>query len=503
MSDTQNKFYKYYFKPTRGKIFPQAIEIAAFAYKHEVFNDSDTCHVVTFTEDQLDLMASFYNVARNLLPPPGKYFKDGILARMDVQRKLEKEGYITSNGKKPREYVPKYIEIKKLIDEQRYHEAIEKYYNVLGTNDYGELHNELIYLKRLGSIHLSGRDLLFFRPESDRSDLVKSNILEYRRCIDKVIDEYKEKGLKLPLDILRETSFTFMELDEPITIAFLNDGNVEKKEVPKVDWLYSQVIRTGRLFDKYIDQVKTCNILEEKKYNPRYLKLWTTYSPQFVQTEVLDKGYYLVNIDIYKHKNWRGGKREPDFTTFTSLHEIAEDRIGASAVEFTGRSHIIADQVFYEINLLRDDRKRQIIGNEFLDVTDDILRESENILRENHGLPKIGEGWISEMTLYQLIKSVFPDADHQVSPAWLAPQHLDIFVPSWNLAFEYQGKQHYEPVDFFGGIVSFERIKHLDDLKLKKCKSNNIYLIHWRYDEPLTKERLDLKMSFIKGIDNK
>lgn len=294
MNDAQNKFYKYYFAPTHGRIFPQAIEIAALAHKHEVFDDSGICHVVTFTEDQLYLMASFYNVARNLLPPPGEYFKEGILARLEIQRKLEKEGYISSNGKKPEEYVHKYIDIKKLIDEQRYYEAVEKYYQVLGTNAYGELHDELIYLKRLGSIHLSGRDFLFYRSESDRSDLVRSNVSEYCRYIDKVIDEYKDKGLQLPLDVLKKTTFTVAELDKPITIVFLRDGRIEKKEVSKLDWHYSAFIRAGRLFDKYVDQVKSCNILEEKKYNPRYFYLWTTYSPSVFQAEVLDKGYYII-----------------------------------------------------------------------------------------------------------------------------------------------------------------------------------------------------------------
>ncbi len=258
MSGTYKKLYKYYFAPTQGRVFPQAKEIADLAYKHETVEDDQCiCHIVTFTEDQLDMMASFYNVARNLFPPQGRYFKEGILARMEIQRKLRKEGYIFSSDiKKCEEYVPKYIEMKKLIAEKHYKEAVEKYYEFLGDVDYGELRDELIYLKRLGSIHLSGRDLLSFRPESERSDLVRSNLSEYRRIIDKVIENYKEKGLQLPLDILKKTTATISELDEPITIVFLNNGSIEKREVPKVDWLYSRVARTGRLFDKYIDQVK-------------------------------------------------------------------------------------------------------------------------------------------------------------------------------------------------------------------------------------------------------
>jgi len=41
-----------------------------------------------------------------------------------------------------------------------YKEAVRKYYDILGDKFYGELHNELIYLKRLAKIPLVGRDLI-------------------------------------------------------------------------------------------------------------------------------------------------------------------------------------------------------------------------------------------------------------------------------------------------------------------------------------------------------
>lgn len=497
MNDAPEILYKYYFAPTRSKIFPQAIELAAMAHNHETMNDDGViCHVVSFTDDQIDLMASFYNLARNLLPPQGQYFKVGILSRLEIQRKLENERYIfTPNGKKPKEYVSEYIEIKKLINEQRYFEAVEKYYEVLGENHYGELHDELIYLKRLGKIHLSGRDLLSFRPESDRSYLIRSNIAEYCSYIDKVINEYRDKGFPLPLDIIRNIAATVSEVYYPITIVFLRDDKIDKQEVSKLDWHYSSLTRNGRLFDKYIDQIKSCNIFEEYKNVQKYINLWTTYSPEYYKTEVSDNGYFLVNIDIYKLNNKRGCKRYPDFTSVTSLNGIVIDTIGANSVEFTGRSHMIEDRMFYEINLLRDAKKGQVIGNEFFIVVGDILREAENQLRENHGFPKIGEGWVSEMNLFKLIESVYPEVQHHVRPSWLLPQHLDIFVQSNKIAFEYQGKQHYEAIDFFGGEDSFEKRKLLDELKASKCKSNDVALIHWKYDEPITINVLNAKLT--------
>lgn len=62
---------------------------------------------------------------------------------------------------------------------------------------------------------------------------------------------------------------------------------------------------------------------------------------------------------------------------------------------------------------------------------------------------------------------------------------FDFYLPDYNFCIEYDGKQHYEPNDFFGGINSFEKIKHNDKIKNEYCKNNNIHLIRIRYDDDI------------------
>ena len=102
------------------------------------------------------------------------------------------------------------------------------------------------------------------------------------------------------------------------------------------------------------------------------------------------------------------------------------------------------------------------------------------------------------MQLYNLVKNTFHETQHHVTPEWLRPQHLDVFVPSKKLAFEYQGRQHFEPVAFFGGEESFEKTKKLDRRKLQKCRSNGILLIYWQYDEPINQKVLAEKLRMSK-----
>ena len=127
-------------------------------------------------------------------------------------------------------------------------------------------------------------------------------------------------------------------------------------------------------------------------------------------------------------------------------------------------------------------------------MIDEILREAENVLRENHGLPRIGEGWVEETRLFNLVREVFSDAQQHASPEWLEPQHLDVYVPSHGLAIEYQGRQHFEAVDFFGGQKAFEKTRSHDERKARKCSANRIALILWRYDESINSHILMRKL---------
>lgn len=59
-----------------------------------------------------------------------------------------------------------------------------------------------------------------------------------------------------------------------------------------------------------------------------------------------------------------------------------------------------------------------------------------------------------------------------------------IFTSNDELQFliEYDGKQHYKPIDFFGGIDAFKESQIRDEIKNKYCKEHNIKLVRLKYD---------------------
>lgn len=108
-----------------------------------------------------------------------------------------------------------------------------------------------------------------------------------------------------------------------------------------------------------------------------------------------------------------------------------------------------------------------------------LLRDAENVARDEAEIPRVGEGLVSEMTLLRQVQAALPGERvvHQARPWWLAPQSLDIFLPDYKIGIEYQGVQHSAPVEFFGGAKAFERQQDRDAQKQGLCAQYGCVLI--------------------------
>jgi very-short-patch-repair endonuclease len=67
---------------------------------------------------------------------------------------------------------------------------------------------------------------------------------------------------------------------------------------------------------------------------------------------------------------------------------------------------------------------------------------------------------------------------------------FDFYLPSHNTCIEYDGKQHFESIDYFGGDENFAIIKKHDEIRNNFCEKNNIKLIRIRYDENDIEEKI-------------
>ena len=112
---------------------------------------------------------------------------------------------------------------------------------------------------------------------------------------------------------------------------------------------------------------------------------------------------------------------------------------------------------------------------------------SPSNLLKGHGCPECvnskGETIISEYlkenNINYISEYTFDDCRNK------RPLPFDFYLPDYNLLIEYDGEQHFEPVDFFGGEEQFEYQKYNDNIKNTYCIKNNINLIripYWDFD---------------------
>jgi hypothetical protein len=58
---------------------------------------------------------------------------------------------------------------------------------------------------------------------------------------------------------------------------------------------------------------------------------------------------------------------------------------------------------------------------------------------------------------------------------------FDFYLPDFNVCIEFDGMQHFKPVEMFGGEEEFKKLKVRDEIKNKWCEVNGIELIRFNY----------------------
>ena len=65
------------------------------------------------------------------------------------------------------------------------------------------------------------------------------------------------------------------------------------------------------------------------------------------------------------------------------------------------------------------------------------------------------------------------------------PMSVDFYLPQYNIAIECQGRQHYIPIDHFGGKEAFDLTVKRDDKKKQLLEENGIKLYYINYDDDI------------------
>ena len=183
-------------------------------------------------------------------------------------------------------------------------------------------------------------------------------------------------------------------------------------------------------------------------------------------------------------------ERSPIFVMFMvpdNLTPLGEERLPEIISIFAERMQEYEEK--NGITIARDCYRKPSEMNErkLTKIIHRLTRSAENELRKNLGLPAVGEGHFRELLLFYKVQTAFPDVEviHQGKPIWLGNQRLDIWIPTRQIAIEYNGQQHYEAIDFFGGDKGLKNQQELDARKATACSENGVRLFIVRYDEDM------------------
>lgn len=116
-------------------------------------------------------------------------------------------------------------------------------------------------------------------------------------------------------------------------------------------------------------------------------------------------------------------------------------------------------------------------------LCDSLVRDAENTARESLGHLHVGQGWVSETELFNLLRLHFSQVTTVIQhgkPQGFGRQHLDVWFPDWSIGIEYQGAQHDQAVDYFGGEEGWKNTVARDSKKRELCSQLEIKLIEVR-----------------------
>ena len=183
-------------------------------------------------------------------------------------------------------------------------------------------------------------------------------------------------------------------------------------------------------------------------------------------------------IKVYKENGWKHKKEKGN----TSKHCIAEKDLKyfwiSKYVKNTSRAGLIE----IERNILSE-----VYNGKYSELP-----------RYEYLIPK--NKWKSEQLVYEYACKLYKKSNviYQHRPFFLRSKQgqmsYDVFITKLNVAIEYQGKQHFEAVEIFGGQEHFEKQVERDKLKKELSEKNGVKLVYINYDEDISTDLIKEKV---------
>lgn len=241
------------------------------------------------------------------------------------------------------------------------------------------------------------------------------------------------------------------------------------------------------VFEKYDKQPESLDLDEVKFGYAKYPVLFACRRTGRIYTCECFKGYIDWQMDFWRFANLYYADDIKLKIEETSYQKgICHMCTGETPKMQYGNSMYYSGFLQKYLPYFNLEYKKKISGKSKDELSDN--KEIENELRIKFGYPKIGEKWISETILYQIVKEIFVEREiiFHYRGKELEGLEIDIFIPSLKLGFEYQGQQHFKNVQHWGGELGLEKRIENDKKKKYICNIIGYHLIEVFYYDTLS-----------------
>lgn len=185
--------------------------------------------------------------------------------------------------------------------------------------------------------------------------------------------------------------------------------------------------------------------------------------------------------------------------------------------ETRGKHRTLSQQEYKDRVMKKHGDEYEPIGKYVNDITPILVRHKTcghewkvkpyNFMRRGTGCPQCkeskGERRISVFFDYSFYKYERQYKIDECRQKLALPFDFAIFHENKLICLiEYQGIQHYKPVDLFGGEENLKDIQKRDKIKRDYCKANNIPLIEIPYSEKEIESKLKIELDEIHRMNN-
>ena len=399
------------------------------------------------------------------------YFDNmSIFSYDSMELAIIKNGDLESIGRNVRKYVSIYKEndylVLHLIEYTKDYQGKNLRYNLINdskkykTIDIDRYGSTKVIEQQTFDNNLIKEDIIYFYFSYDYS--VRSNVLvEYCRLNN------------LDITIIQN------HFDDDPTINYCI--KVNRKERNHIFFVYYTLLKSGfalyRIYSISLTDILFCkdkdNLIISKlnidsthselcNYISEKLKCALNLNKQDLLNYFIDSfGLYIVDKHYFNHTN---NINIPLFYGFDNSRSLYSDYMLALAKD----SGYIDKQMFYESEQYRS--FKLYFDQEYTKIKK--LEASKSKYK-------------NEFELYNIVKFYYPDTIYQFQLSTEPVIRVDVYIPSLNIIIEYQGKQHYEEVDYF---LSANKKKNLLSKQIKRdvllreiATTREIKLIEWPY----------------------